>query len=67
VNTHVVVYRTGGISNFAWHRSLVLSKDVAEMNQQLIERMGCPCYVVDAARSLSIGLPETFAAGDLLE
>ena len=56
----VVVYRTGGTDNFQWHRSLEMTRDEADASADFTRRAGRAAYVVDAALSNSIGLPDTF-------
>lgn len=60
-NSHCVVYRTGGTENFQWHRSLAMSYDEATNARDDAERMGYAAHVENYQRSVSIGLPETYA------
>lgn len=60
MNTHCIVYRTGGTDNFIWHRSLAMSREDANKAAHETQKMGYPALVVDYALSVSLGLPEGF-------
>lgn len=62
MNTHCIVYRTGGTENFQWQRSAAMSRDEAEKGKAEVERMGYKALVCNYQSSLAIGLPETFDA-----
>ncbi len=61
----VVVYRTGGYARFSWHRTeSVASREEAIALRDSLRTAGHHALEPqDAARSLSLGLPETFFAG----
>lgn len=58
-----VVYRTGGLANFKWHRTLaVWERSEAEQLKADVQRGGRLAYVVDYDQSVRIGLPETYCS-----
>lgn len=64
----VVVYRTGGTERFEWRRSATL-KPGTEADEALarVKAQGYEAFLVDAALSLAIGLPETYEANEQIE
>jgi len=60
MKTYYVIYRTGGTLNAQWHRSLEMSKELAEQTKLDIEKGGRKCLVVDCKLSDAIGLPEGY-------
>jgi len=55
-----VVYRTGGTSNFEWHRTIAMSRSEARQAVIDIKRGGRIAYCYNHSMSVSIGLPETY-------
>ena len=53
-----VVYRTGGVDNCEWKRSLPMSKEEAEKTADTVRKGGRKALVVDKEKSDKIGLPE---------
>ena len=65
--TFTVAYRTGGTAAFAWRTTVPFSTyDLAEQAAGDIRRGGRKALVFDTARLDSIGLPETWEAGDVV-
>lgn len=60
LNTHVVIYRTGGTENFEWHRTVLMSREEANRVRADLERQGYRAMTENAVLSYSIGLPDTF-------
>ena len=60
----VVVYRTGTLFAFTWHRTAPFDALRAAALADGYRRMGYSAHVEDAARSLAIGLPETWSGDD---
>ena len=60
MNERCVVYRTGGTKNFTWHRSIAMTSDEAIQVQRDMARMGYRSHIEHYARSVAIGLPETY-------
>jgi hypothetical protein len=58
----VAIYRTGGTDNFEWKRALpVPTAEEAKTQVESLRRMGYAAHYEDYARSMAIGLPDTFA------
>ena len=64
MKSHCVVYRTGGTENFTWHRSVAMTAGEARQVQRDLARMGYRSHIEHYARSVAIGLPETYEVGD---
>ena len=59
-----VVYRTGGTDNFTWRRSVAMTPDEAIHVQRDMARMGYHSHIEFFARSMAVGLPETYEMGE---
>ena len=58
-----VVYRKGGPDNFCWYRSIAFQTSSEALDVfDMVNRGGYPGHVEDYDHSMSIGLPETYAA-----
>lgn len=65
MKTYTVYYRTGGTDNFQWKRcSAVATKEEAIASMQEIERGGRVAHYTYTHLLDSIGLPDTYDAGD---
>jgi hypothetical protein len=61
MKTFCVIYRMGGTDYFTWHRSLAFAtREAAFLACANVQHMGYLAHVEDYARSMAIGLPETF-------
>ncbi len=61
---YCAIYRNGGTENFSWHRVMnPTTRDIAEADAAILRRGGRLAYVVQYERSIAVGLPETYAAG----
>lgn len=56
-----IVYRTGGTSNFKWHRTLAMTPDEAEQCFESVSHQGYACHIENFFSSIAVGLPETFS------
>lgn len=61
---YAVIYRTGGRERFQWRRVLTsyASRDAAQEDADMIERMGYKTLIHDAHLLDSIGMPEGWDA-----
>jgi hypothetical protein len=58
---YCVVFRTGTPHFFQWHRGLPMAQAKALHAREVLESLGCKAYIERYDRSLSIGLPDTYA------
>lgn len=56
-----VVYRTGGVENFQWHRTLAMTEEEVIEALRSVGTMGYVCHIERYFASLAIGLPKTYA------
>ena len=61
ITMYCIVYRTGGVKNFRWHRSVADTKDVIVKMLADVRRMGYRAHMVKYNSSMVIGLPESYA------
>lgn len=59
-NSHVVVFRTGGAQNFAWHSSLAMSEQEAHETVSRVRKMGYAAHVEPVGLHDALGLPSTY-------
>lgn len=59
---YCVVYRVGGTEVFQWQRTLPMTYAEAQAALAEITRGGRVGHIANYARSVSIGLPETYDA-----
>lgn len=62
-NQFVVIWWQGGRENGQWIRTDSWPRERAEQEKARIERMGYRAMLENAARSLTIGLPEGYEYG----
>lgn len=55
-----VVYRTGGVENFGWHRSVADVKDATMKRLSEVRKAGYKAHMSNYDSSMAIGLPETY-------
>ncbi|MCA1841071.1 MAG: hypothetical protein LC723_12235 [Actinobacteria bacterium] len=58
--THVVLFRTGGISNFKWHASLALPEAEAQVTASSVRKMGFLAHPEPVGIYDTLGLPTSF-------
>ena len=57
---YCVVYRTGGVKNFRWHRSVAGTKEVIVKLLAGVRTQGYKAHMVKYNSSMVIGLPESY-------
>lgn len=62
--SHCVIYRTGGMVEFKWHRTDAMSHGKALEESHRLARLGHPTHVERYAQSVAVGLPESYEAKD---
>ena len=60
-NSHCVVFRTGGTSNFQWKRSSAMSYSDAQQSYKDTTLAGHHCFVEKYDLSVKIGLPDNYS------
>lgn len=63
--TFCVIYRSGGYARFTWRRSIPMSREDAYAKLAEVRTAGYAGHVEDFERSLALGLPETYEAGEI--